>query len=603
MERGRCGRALRALLAAAWPAVLGACEAEKAAPPPPIRIDLPSPTPAPPPAEGGAPVPSPTVQPSVLPPAATASFPEPPPAVAPADPRDDRAAAARSANDLPGDLLRAVREQVLGLPEFYRNLCLTPDERLRAEGLVGLGKGRPEDVAFLQSLAASPKVRFAREEWAWIAENRKRLEKEALDALPADEVKLRDGRTIVGRIVEKSAELVRVERRPAGGVAGTVNVPRGEILAIGRGQGPGAEFRDRWEKARSGSAQDLLALMEWCKVKRLTLQARLVAFTLLSAQPEHPKAREEAELPPDPVRRALEAIDQGGFISYENRTWTPRELRDRLLKDGYVLFDGAWYTRKDRLIAVPNLFAYEEASEKAVSISAENGAGIAHDADIVWRSSPDPQTGQVRYATDLQIKRRFYTIPLVVTTQRDMLRSEIGPAREVWYDVDRAKTSPGTELYGEVLLSIPLEEVILEGSVQAVAEVKDGASIAMCLLHQGRRVKLYTATSRDESYHRLPDLVRGMRALDFVAEIRMRAAYVKKVERRPIQKLRRDPQGTVQGKDVEVVHERLVPDYAAVLFPSTPRGGDVFRLRLVVGVPAEGLTALFRNVGALHVLR
>lgn len=44
------------------------------------------------------------------------------------------------------------------LPEFYRELCLTPEERLRAEGLAGFGKGRPEDAAFLQSLLSSPKA-------------------------------------------------------------------------------------------------------------------------------------------------------------------------------------------------------------------------------------------------------------------------------------------------------------------------------------------------------------------------------------------------------------------------------------------------------------
>lgn len=586
-------------------AFLSGCGSEtESAPPPPIRIDIPAPASAPPrPPAAGERAPATTLRPSAPSGAPTSSFPAPEPSPAASASRPARPPAAAAPADLPADLVRSVREQVLSLPEFYRDLCLTPEERLRAEGLVGFGKGRPEDAAFLQSVLSSPKVRFAREEWAFIGETRERLEKQAFETLPVDEVKLKDGRTVVGRIVEETPEAVRVERRLAGGVAGMVNVPRGDIVTIGRGQGPGAEFRERWERARAGSPEDLPALMEWCKARGLTPQAKLAAFTILASRPGHPRAREEAELPADPVRRALEAAEQGGFIAYEGRTWTPRELRDKLLKDGFVLFDGAWYTRKERIIAVPNLFDYEESSEKAVSISAEHGAGISHDADIVWRSSPDPQTGQVRYTTDLHFKRRFYTVPLIVTTKRDGVRSEVGPAREVWYDVDQAATPAGTPLYGEVLISIPLDQIVLEGAVLALAEVKGGASITMSLLHGGERVKLYTVTSKDESYHKLPERVRGARALDFAAEIRMKAAYVKKVERRPIQRLRRDPRGTVQGKEVEVVHERLVPDYQAVLFPSTPRGGDVFKVRLVVGDPAEGLTALFRNAGALQVLR
>lgn len=510
---------------------------------------------------------------------------------------------AGSSPELPPDLLRRVRDEVLGLPEFYRILCLSREEWLRAEDLLRSGKGHSEDVAFLESLLASPKVKFAREDWTLIRETRERLQKEALDALPVDEIKLRDGRVLTGKIIEETDETVGLERRLAGGVAGRMNLPRANIASILRGRGPGAEFRGRWEQARGGRPEGLLSLIEWCKANGLTLQAKLAAFELLSADPGQPKARETAELAADPVRRALEASEQGGFIAYEGRMWIPRELRDKLLKDGYVLLDGAWYTRKERIVTVPNLFAYEESRETGVSIHAERGGGIAHDADVVWRSSSDSQTGQVRYASELRIKRRFYATPLVVTTHRDPFRSQTDPVREVWYEVDHAQVPPGKELYGEVLINVPLDRIVLEGAVLAVAEVKQGASITMSLLHEGQRIKLYTATSRDDSFHKLPDLVRGRMALDLVAEIRMRAAYVKKIERHTLQRLRRDPRGNVVARELEVVHERLVPDYAAVLFPSTPRGGDVFKLRLVVAEPAEGLTALFRNAGAAGVLR
>lgn len=72
---------------------------------------------------------------------------------------------------------------------------------------------------------ASPEVKFAREDWTLIRETHERLQKEALDALPVDEIKLGDGRVRTGKIIEETGEAVSLERRLAEREAGRMNLP------------------------------------------------------------------------------------------------------------------------------------------------------------------------------------------------------------------------------------------------------------------------------------------------------------------------------------------------------------------------------------------
>ena len=46
---------------------------------------------------------------------------------------------------------------------------------------------------------------------------------------------------------------------------------------------------------------------------------------------------------------------------------------------------------------------------------------------------------------------------------------------------------------------------------------------------------------------------------------------------------------------VDILHYRQIPDYKAVLFPSTQNAMDVFRLKLAVGDPLPLVDKLFSN--------
>jgi len=85
-----------------------------------------------------------------------------------------------------------------------------------------------------------------------------------------------------------------------------------------------------------------------------------------------------------------------------------------------------------------------------------------------------------------------------------------------------------------------------------------------------------------------------------VAVIEGTAGYTQKVERRHVRDAFRDGK-RVTLPALDVVHARLIPEYKAVLFPSTPTGStDVFRLKATTGEPAASLNKLFEaNLDAL----
>ena len=51
----------------------------------------------------------------------------------------------------------------------------------------------------------------------------------------------------------------------------------------------------------------------------------------------------------------------------------------------------------------------------------------------------------------------------------------------------------------------------------------------------------------------------------------------------------------VSSPGVDIVHYRQIPDFKAVLFPSGPNTGEVFRLKLAVGESMPQVDKLFAN--------
>jgi len=396
--------------------------------------------------------------------------------------------------------------------------------------------------------------------------------------------------------------MIRLERKLASGASGMMNLKRAEVKEVQKGKGIGREFQAKWQTAAKGTTADQLALLGWCRDNSLPSQSRLVGFRILKDDPGNPLARTELGLPVDPVKAALDAAAQGGAIVYQGRNWVPKELKEKLLKDGYVLANGAWFTKRDRIITVPNLFRYEKQTEKPVLFSST--VPLNHETESIYRSVPDAIPQRMKEVAELKYLRRFYAPTLAVTTQRDINRSNATQVKDVEVLVDAPEPAPGKILTGEVGISVPIGQPIIEAWVTTLAETKQDGSITVFLVVNGERTKLYQCIAREDAPHKLPDSIRGQTSVDLIAVISMPAVYASKIEKRSVCNLKMtSKEKTVLQRECEVVHERKIPEYRAMLFPSSTTTSRVFELKMTVGEPAPVLNRLFADVNASDLLK
>ncbi|HXX92677.1 MAG TPA: hypothetical protein VEN81_03530, partial [Planctomycetota bacterium] len=457
-------------------------------------------------------------------------------------------------------------------------------------------------VEFLQSFVASPRLKGVVDERAAIQSSLEQLKKDAFESLPVDRAVMTDGRILNGRIAEEGPETVRFERKLGRGVGGTMNLKRSEIKELQKGRGLGGEFRSRWDQAQKGApVADLVGLLNWCHENSLVAQAQMTAFLILATEPGHPVARTEAGLAANPVQAAIELAAQGGGIPYQGRTWLPKELREKLQKEGFALFGGAWYARKERIIAVPSLFRYENQAEKPVQILGAS-APLNHDTEILWRAVQEPGSTLAHSASEVKYLRRFYAPTIAVSS---FTTTTNGGVKALETHTDRAESPVGKDLTGEVFISVPLGVPVFEGSVMTTAETKQGGTVTVYQINGGERVRLYACKAKEEESHPLAESIRGQTKVDLVAVITLQPAYIPKTERKEISPPRMDQKlRTVLQKGLDLQVDRQIPDYRAVLFPSQPQNTyDVFRLKVVVGEPAPVLDRLFSDSGHADLLR
>jgi hypothetical protein len=400
-------------------------------------------------------------------------------------------------------------------------------------------------------------------------------------------------------VIDEGADVVKVTRTVSAGVGGQMSFRRETIARLEKGKGVGADYASRWEIARKGPLAGQVEILVWCKENGLAGQARLAAFTILRTDPSNTQARTEVGLPADPVKNA-EDVARGGVIVYQGRSWPPRDLREKLIKDGYFLADGQWYFKKERTITVPGLFRYEKQADKPVIIGG-NGL-LCHDTETTYRSVKEPGTTTVVEQAEVRTLRRFYAPPMTIEATLNPPPGVIPPATTYEQDIrseyDKATPPSGTLMKGEVPLSVSVGEPIFEASVMTTAEVKTGGSIVVYLVtksgEEEKRTKLYSCDPRESQSHAIPpELIRGATEINLVAVIEGMAGYTQKVERRHVRDAFREGK-RVTLPALDVVHARMIPDYKAVLFPSSPTGSaDVFRLRAITGEPAASLNKLF----------
>jgi len=539
------------------------------------------------------PMPAPP-KPAVIPPAPAPTNPQ----VAPTPPKTPAAGSAMNA-----ELLGRLRSEVLVLHPFYLSLVLTPAEKSRLDGLSSSGRGGAEDGDFLLSVLTGGKLKAVRDEVALIGQTLPTLERESQENLPVDRVTLvESGRVMNCKILDEGAEVVKVSRIMASGVGGQLPIRRDAISKIEKGKGIGSDFAARWESAQKGTLAGQVELLSWCKDNTLPGQAKLVAFTILRADPSVTLARTESGLPTDPVKYA-EELAKGGMIAYQGKNWSPKQLKDKFISDGFVLLDGKWYSKKEKMIVVPGLFRYERQADKPVNFS--GSALLCHESETTYKQVQDVTTGQYVEQAETKLLRRFYSPQMTVGLTARVPPGVVAPVStyelDIRLEIDEPTPAANTKMTGEVIISVPVGAAMLDASVITAAEVKSGGSIVVYLVtglgtgENERRTKLYTCDPKENQSHVIPtELIRGATDLTLVAVIEQTAAYNPKTERRHVRG------ATFKGKvqqspAVDVIHYRQIPDYKALLFPSNSNTIEVFRLKTAVADPSPQLDKLFAS--------
>jgi hypothetical protein len=565
--------------------------------------------------KAGPPAKTPAVSPAAPNPAQPAPAKMTPPPVRPATvevkPATPAAPAPAATQNTPGaktpatglalnaETINRLRTEVLPLHPFYLGLVLSPSEKARVEGISSSGRGAPEDADFLQAVLTGGKFKAVRDEIGVIGQTLPTLERESQENLPVDKITLVEGgRTMNCRILDEGAEIVKVSRTLASGVGGQMPLRRESISRIEKGKGVGTEFASRWESAQKGSLATQVELLLWCKENNLAGQAKLVAFTILRADPSNTQARAEAGLPADPVKNA-EELAKGGVILYQGKNWIAKELKEKFQRDGFCLLEGKWYSKKDKMIVVPGLFRYERQQDKPVNFGGT--ATMCHDIELVYKQMADLNTGQMIEQVETKLLRRFYAPQMEIKLTGAIPAGVAPPVStydlDIRLNVDEGIPPAGTVMKGEVTINVPVGTPILEASVITAAEVKAGGSINVFFStgsgENEKRTKLYSCDPKEGQSHTIPpELIRGLTEVNLVAVIEEIAAYTAKVERRHVRGAVRQGKILVSPA-VDIIHHRQIPDYKAVLFPSGSNSIEVFRLKLSLADPSPMLDKVF----------
>jgi len=135
----------------------------------------------------------------------------------------------------------------------------------------------------------------------------------------ADEVFLKSGGQLSGRVVSRTATAVEVDVG-----AGKITVPASSVLRIEDGRSPLQEYEERAGTLAAGDADGWVALGQWAESRGLSKQAGEAYHRALAASPLDPRANEGL-----------------GNVLVDGR-WVSEAEAHRA--KGYVQFEGEWIT-------------------------------------------------------------------------------------------------------------------------------------------------------------------------------------------------------------------------------------------------------------------
>ncbi len=504
--------------------------------------------------------------------------------------------------ELPAAVLGSTRTEILTLKQFYLSLVAPGPARARLDRLASTGRGTVEDAEFLQGLLNGEPLRIVREEVADIEREYSELEGQAPKELPADRLLLANGEAKEGNILEDTAEGVKLETWISG-IRGIRDYKGEEIKSRQKGAGAGGEFQKLWKAAPGGGQAEQLKLLAWCKEKSLGAPGKLVALLILKGDPGNATARSVAELPPDPVKAEVEGAALGPKIDHQGRKVRAKTLKEKLLRDGYLLHQGEWYQPRDKWIAVLGLPRYQKQSDQPVRIAATGGIGFVEECEVSWTHPGNGQESQVRKPL-----RWFFGPILDIATEDNTSlppKQEVrgGIVRVTTFKVDKAKPRQGEVVQGEVTLTMNTGAPVIDGTITTLAEVGPGSDITVYFNKDGERLKIFQAAPKESRSHPLPPAVRGRQELQFVVVVTARLTYNLKNEDRQLQRGREGTSTSATIPERRVSHDRLIPQFHTVLFPSNSNTIQVFQVKLRVGEKLEALTKRFIDAGAMDYLK
>jgi hypothetical protein len=138
-------------------------------------------------------------------------------------------------------------------------------------------------------------------------------------AASADEVFLKGGGQLSGRIVSRSATTIEVDVG-----AGRIGVPASSVLRIEEGRSALQEYEERAGRLPAADPGGWIALGEWASARGLGAQAREAYERALRASPDDPRAH-----------AALGHVKVDGRWVSEDESYRAR---------GYVQYEGEWIT-------------------------------------------------------------------------------------------------------------------------------------------------------------------------------------------------------------------------------------------------------------------
>jgi hypothetical protein len=138
-------------------------------------------------------------------------------------------------------------------------------------------------------------------------------------AASADEVFLKGGGQLSGRIVSRTATTIEVDVG-----AGRIGVPASSVVRIEEGRSALQDYEERAGRLAAGDVDGWIGLAEWAEARGLGTQAREAYHRALAASPDDPRANE-----------ALGNLKMGGRWVSEDESYRAR---------GYVQYEGEWIT-------------------------------------------------------------------------------------------------------------------------------------------------------------------------------------------------------------------------------------------------------------------